>query len=221
MPLVEIENLKFSYTQSVDSLIDLATWSLESGETRVIKGPSGCGKTTLLHLICGLRRPDEGTLAFNGRDLAKMSERQSDRLRAQEMGVVFQDFSLIPGFSVQVNLEIAAGISGRVEKKQIHETLDALGLSDKSKDSVSDLSRGERQRVAIARALLSGPRLLLADEPTASLDDARTEAVIHLFQEASERLGTSVLIATHDARVEQGIDGITEYWGSMTKGSQQ
>ncbi|MGB0373121.1 MAG: ABC transporter ATP-binding protein [Opitutales bacterium] len=218
MPLLDIQNLKFAYPHAAKAAVDLGAWALEAGEIRVIKGPSGCGKTTLLQLISGLRKPNEGSVLFEGADISKMSERERDTLRAQKIGVVFQDFSLIPGFSVGVNLEIAARVSGAAKKQDIRETLDTLGLADKIDDSVAELSRGERQRVAIARALINQPSLLLADEPTASLDDERAHAVMELFLDAQKNHGTSILIATHDARVEQHIDGRIEYWETLTGG---
>jgi putative ABC transport system ATP-binding protein len=168
-----------------------------------VLGRSGCGKTTLLHVIAGLLRPSEGKVEVSGQDLASLSGRTLDRWRAATVGIVLQALHLVKHLSVRDNLRLAQYLAHvPQDDARIADTLGALGVAAKSARRASELSQGEQQRVAIARAVVNRPKLLLADEPTANLDDAAAASVVDLLSEQAARHGATLVVATHDARVK-------------------
>jgi putative ABC transport system ATP-binding protein len=184
------------------SLFHVEAWQLPAGEHGLLQGPSGCGKTTLLHLIAGLDDDGDDNVKTLGTALGRLSNRQRDAFRARHIGLVFQDFHLLEGLSVEDNLRLS-GWLGRTgdSREAARALLDRLGLSALARQYPHTLSQGEKQRVAIARALINHPDLILADEPTSALDDANAEAVIRLLMEEADHHGASLLVATHDARI--------------------
>ena len=177
--------------------VDLA---LAPGERVALLGPSGCGKTTLLNLLGGLDRPDEGQALLEGRDLGAASPAELARLRRERLGTVFQFFHLLPTLRAAENVELPLQLLGRPPKEcaaKALELLAAVGLSDRAQAWPSELSGGEMQRVAVARALAAEPAALLADEPTGNLDRASGEAVLKLLADLTERRGTALLMVTH------------------------
>lgn len=184
----------------------LAALSLSGGEAALILGPSGSGKTSLLLAIAGLVDILAGTVAIDGEGLAAFSTAQRDRFRGRHIGLVFQDLHLIPGLSTLDNLLLAPFAAGTAQdRRRALDLLDRLGLDQAAHRPAQTLSRGQAQRVAIARAMLQKPKLLLADEPTASLDDQACDTVADLFLSAAKETGAALLIATHDQRLKARI----------------
>ncbi|HEU4352300.1 MAG TPA: ATP-binding cassette domain-containing protein [Burkholderiales bacterium] len=181
----------------------LAEWSVAQGERWLVLGPSGCGKTTLLHIVAGLVRPSEGQVEVSGENLGRLNAARLDRWRGTTVGIVLQALHLVKHLSVRDNLRLAQYL-GQVpqDDARIADTLGALGVAEKGARRPSELSQGEQQRVAIARAVVNRPKLLLADEPTANLDDAAATKVVDLLSEQAARHGATLVVATHDARVK-------------------
>ena len=171
---------------------------IHRGEHVSITGPSGSGKTTLLQLLGALDRPTSGQVRFDDDDLAELGPAELDRVRAERIGFVFQQFNLIPTLSARMNIEVAANGLGRRERRErALAGLESVGLGDRASHLPSQLSGGEQQRVAVARALMNDPEVLLADEPTGNLDRAASEVVTELLASAAgER---TVVVVTHDA----------------------
>ena len=181
----------------------LADWRVAQGDRWLILGPSGCGKTTLLHILAGLVRPSEGQVEVAGESLLKLEGARLDRWRATTVGIVLQALHLVKHLSVRDNLRLAQYLAKTPQDDaRIDDTLSALGVGAKSARRPSELSQGEQQRVAIARAVVNRPKLVLADEPTANLDDASAATVVDLLAEQAARHGATLVVATHDARVK-------------------
>jgi ABC-type lipoprotein export system ATPase subunit len=181
---------------------------VERGDFVAITGPSGCGKSTLIHLIAALDVPTAGRILVNGKGLRSGS---NDRLRRHEVGLVFQLHNLLPHLNALENVEIAMfanGMGYREQRERARELLEEMGLSARAKMTPPRLSGGERQRLAIARALANHPSIILADEPTGSLDSASVDRVLDLFRRIREERGVTILMATHDMHVAATADRI-------------
>ncbi len=184
------------------SVVNVPALQIESGAHLCLVGRSGSGKTTLLNILCGVLVPSSGRVTLGGDDLFSLSEPARDALRARSIGCVFQTLNLLDGLSALENLTLAqrfAGISASQARRRAFELLELLGLQDRAGALPFELSVGEQQRVAIARAVSKAPGLVLADEPTASLDDDNAGAAIDLLLEACAR--STLVVATHDARL--------------------
>jgi len=176
------------------------------GEAWLLLGPSGCGKTTLLHILAGLLRPTEGAVSVAGERLDRISAKAVDRHRGMRIGLVPQKLHLIASLSVSGNLRLAQMLAGLPEDEaRLDAALAGVGLAQRAGSRPRDLSHGEAQRVAVARALVNRPQVLLADEPTANLDDASCIAALALLHEQSRASGATLVIATHDARVRERV----------------
>lgn len=185
------------------TVLSVERFEVTAGEHWLVLGPSGCGKTTLLHVIAGLLRPSEGEVVVAGQVLAALSGAALDRWRGRTVGIALQAQHLVSHLSVRDNLRIAQYLAREPQDDvRIAETLGALGVADKAARMPSELSHGERQRVTIARAVVNRPKLLLADEPTANLDDDAAARAIDLLTEQAEVHGATLVVATHDARVK-------------------
>lgn len=190
-------------TKSFDRLqvlkgIDL---TVERGEIISIVGPSGAGKTTLLQIMGSLDRPDSGTVSYDGTDIFSMSEKQKARFRNANIGFVFQFHQLLPEFTIAENVAMPALIGGMSRTKALaraKELLDYLGLGDRISHKPSQLSGGERQRGAVARALVNSPDVVLADEPSGSLDSVNRQELHRLFFDLRRDMGQTFVIVTHD-----------------------
>jgi putative ABC transport system ATP-binding protein len=181
----------------------LPQWTVAQGERWAVLGASGSGKTTLLHVVAGLVRPTEGEVEVSGESLRKLDGVRLDRWRGATVGIVLQALHLVRHLSVRDNLRLAQYMAHLPQDDlRIRDTLGALGVADKAARRPSELSQGERQRVAIARAVVNRPKLLLADEPTANLDDAAAVLAVDLLAEQAARHGATLVVATHDARVK-------------------
>lgn len=179
------------------------------GEVISIVGASGAGKTTLLQLIGTLDKPTSGSICFKGKELSKMSERELAAFRNKHIGFVFQFHQLLPEFTALENVMIPALIAGRGRKeveKEALELLAIMGLENRASHKPSEMSGGENQRVAVARALINHPDVILADEPSGSLDSKNKEELHKLFFELRDRFGQTFLIVTHDEGLAQITD---------------
>lgn len=212
-----------SITKSFGSLqvlkgIDL---HIDKGEVVSIVGPSGAGKTTLLQIIGTLDRPDGGKVEINGVNIGGLSSKQLSNFRNQHLGFIFQFHQLLPEFTALENIMIPAYISGTKKNetlKRAKELLNFLGLTDRAAHKPTELSGGEKQRVAVARALINQPLVILADEPSGSLDTQNKAELHQLFFDLREKFGQTFIIVTHDEQLAQLTDrtihlrdGIVEY----------
>lgn len=174
---------------------------LEAGSSLALMGESGSGKSTLLHLVAGLDRMDRGSIALDGQALEVMSERQLANWRRLQIGLVFQQFNLIGSLRVADNLAFQARLAGRLDQGWLAQLVERLGLGDLLQRYPEQLSGGQQQRVALGRALASRPSLLLADEPTGSLDEHSSDEVLDLMLELLDGTSTRLLMVTHSPRV--------------------
>jgi len=208
MALLNVRHLRKGYGDTV-VLQDLDL-SLEKGEVVVILGPSGCGKTSLLNIISGLDRQYEGVLEFKGDSLRDLSEIELTQFRKNKIGFVFQNFNLIPHQSVLDNVKLplyVKDLSDREMTMIAKEQLSNLGMEPFIAKNVKQLSGGQKQRVAIARALVNQPDMIVADEPTGSLDSQSQEMVLEVFKNLAQT-GKTVLIVTHNPEVAEYADVI-------------
>lgn len=170
----------------------------------LLLGDSGTGKTTLLHLLSGFLRPTTGTVKLMEKDLYGFKGSALDAFRSQNLGFIFQEAHLLPNLTILENIKLAQSLAKNlVNETTILQLLAQLQLEDKASSRPNQLSRGQKQRVAIARAIINKPALLLADEPTASLDDKNTEIVLQLLFDIANNYGSTLLIATHDKRIKE------------------
>lgn len=186
------------------------TFKVTPGSMTIVYGPSGSGKTTLLSLLALLRTPSEGDVVVDGRSVHTMTDRERSVLRAQTIGVVFQDFHLFPNRTALQNVQLGAryaGLSRAASLSQAGETLRRLRVSGRAEIPVRLLSGGERQRVAVARALQGSKSILLADEPTGNLDSSSAKVICREFRSMADR-GLSICVATHDDRFRDVADEI-------------
>jgi putative ABC transport system ATP-binding protein len=181
------------------TVLHVAGFALARGEHCALIGPSGSGKTTLLHVLAGILPPAAGEVRLDGDDLYRPA--RGDRWRGARIGVVPQKLHLLGALSALDNVRIAQYFAGSADDGAARQLLATLGLGDRVDARPGELSLGEQQRLAIARAVVNRPRLLLADEPTSSLDDANAAAAIDLLLAAAERAGSLLVVATHDARI--------------------
>lgn len=201
-----IEANGLSYTYPRGKKIDFDAFSIGRGEHCLLLGESGCGKTTLLHLLGGLLKSTPGAIRINNTDLGALSETELDRFRGKHFGFIFQRNHLISALTVEGNLLLAPYLSGGGSQvPRVGEVLDELNMPQLRTAKVSTLSQGQAQRVAIARALMNKPEVILADEPTSALDDKNCAAVTELLLRVAAENQTTLIIATHDARLTSKI----------------
>lgn len=189
--------------KSYGSLQVLRNVSLTIGQSEIVAiiGPSGAGKTTLLQILGSLDSPDSGRVVYDGVDITSLSDRKLSRFRNEQIGFVFQAHSLLPEFNARENVALPAIIGGSSRKeafRRADELLGILGLTGRATHKPATMSGGERQRVAIARALVNNPRVILADEPTGSLDSANRDEVENIFLQLRNEMGHTLVIVTHD-----------------------
>lgn len=182
---------------------------IDKGEVVSIVGPSGAGKTTLLQIIGTLDKPDSGQIIIDGTDVSSLSRKKLSEFRNQHIGFVFQFHQLLPEFTALENIMIPAFIAGKSRseaKKKAEELLDFMGLADRAGHKPSELSGGEKQRVAVARALINNPAVILADEPSGSLDSKNKEELHQLFFNLRDKFGQTFVIVTHDEHLARITD---------------
>lgn len=206
---ITIENLKFAYNKK-NLQLSIPNWQVKTGERIFLYGDSGSGKSTLLNLLSGTLTPEQGQIKILTQPFSNLSERKRDKFRANHIGVVFQQFNLIPYLSVQKNIELAVHFSSRrIADRQafIDQILARLKLPlSLNKQVASSLSIGQQQRVAIARALVNKPDLLLVDEPTSALDANAKDAFMSILLEICEQLDTTLIFVSHDLSLQRYFD---------------
>jgi putative ABC transport system ATP-binding protein len=209
--LLEARDVHRTYGRGATSVHAVAGIDLDVGEGEVVAlmGPSGCGKSTLLHLLGGLDTPDEGSVTVRSRDWRSLRGRHLAEVRRATCGFVFQNLMLLPAATAYENVEVPlvlAGVRGADRATRVAAMLERVGLADRADHLPDQLSGGQQQRVGIARALVHRPALVLADEPTGSLDSATAELVTRLLVDAARESGTSVVLVTHDPAVGRHAD---------------
>ncbi len=211
--MVECENLVKIYQTKESEVVALQGLDLtiEKGELMAIIGNSGSGKSTLLNMLGGLDRPSAGRLMVDGKDLLKFSDKQLIQYKLGTVGFVWQNNArnLIPYLTAWENVELPMIISGRpMRKERALEILDLLGLAHRKYNHLSELSGGEQQRVAIAIALANNPKILLADEPTGSVDSKTSDLILDIFKDLNRSLGITIIIVTHDRNLSRKVDRV-------------
>ena len=212
-PAVVTRALTRIYNVGVEEIhaVDHVSLTIPAGAMVAIKGPSGSGKTTLLNLIAGLDEPTAGEIFIAGHDLARMDGSEKIELRRRQIGFVFQTFGLLPFLSAQENVEVPLRLVSTPRKERQARTqaaLELVGLAERARHRTYELSGGEQQRVALARALVNQPSLLLADEPTGQLDSVTGANIIALLRQIVVQTGVTVVIASHDPKVEEAVDEV-------------
>lgn len=200
--LLRVNDLVKRFPGVARPVLDGVSFSLAAGEAVALTGESGSGKSTLLHIVAGLEPADGGTVAIEGADLVGLDDAGRAALRRVRLGIVFQQFNLIPSLTVADNLGFQARLAGRKPSADdIRDAAQRLGIADQLAKFPEELSGGQQQRVAIGRALMHGPRLVLADEPTGNLDEASSDTVFDLLLAAAETAGAGLLLVTHSERL--------------------
>ena len=205
MDLIRIKNVKKVYKNGVTAVNDI-TLNIKKGEFVFIIGETGCGKSSLIKMLYREEKPTSGQILLGGIDVGKLRNRKVYKIR-RKLGVVFQDFKLLPKLTVYENVAFALEIFG-LPKDEIHKkvikVLDLVGLKAKLNEYPTNLSGGEQQRVAIARAIVNGPKLLICDEPTGNLDPKTSMEVMNVL-EAINKLGTTIIMVTHDIQIVNAL----------------
>ena len=207
---VRLENLNFDYGE--DFSLSIKELSLNKGEMALISGGSGSGKSTLLWLIAGLLRARSGSITVAGERMDGASESAADRIRSRHIGLVFQTHHLLPEFTAQDNVALALMAAGEPEKMhaaRASELLNKLGI-ERVNVAVANLSVGQQQRVAVARAIVCKPTIVLADEPTASLDEVNASQAMDLIQQACREAGAALLCASHDRAMQSRFERVIQ-----------
>lgn len=200
--ILEAYALHFAYDKKNE--FRFADFSCEKGQHLLITGASGSGKTTLLHLLAGLLKPLSGSIRIDDTEITKLNSWELDQFRGKNIGIVFQRPHFVAALNVLQNLELAAWLSGKGRSRAFaKELLARLDLHAQENKRISELSMGQLQRLSIARAVISQPKLLLADEPTSSLDDANSERVKRLLFDMSNQIGATLIVVTHDQRLKK------------------
>ncbi|HLE84575.1 MAG TPA: ABC transporter ATP-binding protein [Thermoanaerobaculia bacterium] len=197
-PLIEIDDLSRRFGRV--AALDCVSLAVEEGEWLVVMGPSGSGKTTLLNLLAGLDRPSAGRLAVAGSELSALGPRELARFRRETVGLVFQEFHLIPYLTALENVMLAQYVHSLTDRGEAAEALARVGLEERLEHLPSQLSGGEKQRLCVARALINHPRLILADEPTGNLDEDNERQVLEIFT-GLHRRGQTLVLVTHNPEV--------------------
>ena len=199
--MIKTNNLSFNYDNKV--FFNFKNIDLKIGEDLLIIGNSGIGKTTLLHLLAGLLKTDSGSINIYGQELKNFSNYQLDQFRRENIGIVFQRPHFINSLTVKENLQLAQYIGKKNNNDRIENILNNLNILDKSDKKTNQLSQGEKQRVSIAMAIVNSPKLILADEPTSSLDDFNCTNVINLLKKQASDYGAQLIVITHDIRLKE------------------
>ena len=206
--MLELKDITKSFS-GVDGDVEVlrgVSLGLDAGETLALTGESGSGKSTILHISAGLEVPDGGSLHLEGVEINELSETERANLRRSQVGIVFQQFNLIPSLTVEANIGFQASLAGRRDKTFESELVEELGLTDQLKKYPESLSGGQQQRVAIARALAVRPKLLLADEPTGNLDESTASAVLTAMLDLIGRTGAALMVVTHSSSLAEKMD---------------
>lgn len=211
MPILELKGVTKEYGQghTLVQALKPTDFQLEAGQFVAIIGPSGSGKTTFLTLLGHLQTPSKGQILLNGKDTSQLKEKERAALRFNNFGFILQASNLIPFLKIEDQFQLIDRLSKK-ERTDLDSLIELLDLKGTLKQYPKELSGGERQRAAIARALYNRPDIILADEPTASLDTERAKRVVHLLKEVTQKFNKSVVMITHDTRLLDEVDKIYE-----------
>ncbi|MFZ5906971.1 MAG: ABC transporter ATP-binding protein [Nitrospirota bacterium] len=199
--MIKLENLQKSY--GTNRVLRGISLTIAEGEFVSVTGSSGSGKSTLLNLIGGMDRPDSGRIIVDGTEISSYNDEQLTGYRRSQVGFVFQFFNLLPNITVSENILLPLLLNGREEDGRVYSVIEHVGLRGREHAYPYQLSGGEQQRVAIARALIHNPRIILADEPTGSLDSETGRVIMHLISQVKEETGTTVILVTHESYIAE------------------
>ena len=221
MAIIELKNVQKVYGTGAAQVVALKNINFKSnlGEVVLIMGPSGAGKSTFLTIAGSLQKPTTGEVIVNGQNIARISAKASDHLRLTQLGFVLQAYNLVPFLKIREQFELVNKVKkrGNISQEKLQELLKQLGINSLLDKYPSELSGGQQQRAAIARALYANPQILLADEPTASLDSENVAEVGKLFKKLAKNYNKAVLLVTHDPRLKQYADHIYEMMDGKIK----
>lgn len=207
--MISLKSVSHSYNGQKH--IGFRDWQINDGEQWLLLGESGSGKTTLLHILTGILKPKEGEVIINETSVYGLSPKELDRFRGRNIGIIFQRPHLIKSLTIAENLVMAQSFAKLpTDLKRVHEVLDSLGIADKKNSYPDEMSQGQLQRVSIARAVINKPALLIADEPTSSLDDKNAALVLELLMQQSGANQATLVVATHDKRVKDAFTNTYE-----------
>lgn len=212
--ILQVNRLKKSYRSpdgQTTPVVDVDAFSMNDGEQVALQGGSGSGKTTLLNLVAGILRADEGSIKVAGQELVGASESFRDRVRAENLGYVFQTFNLLQGYTALENVEMGMMFGKGADVERAKALLERMGLADRIHYKPRQLSVGQQQRVAVARALANHPRLVLADEPTGNLDRSRAFEALDLIREICLENGAALLLVSHDTEILQKFENRQDF----------
>ena len=199
--MIITKGLNFKYNEQTSfSFPDI---NLDKDENLLIIGSSGIGKTTLLHLLAGLLESNSGSINLYGQDISKLTQHQIDKFRGQNIGIVFQKPHFVNSLTVKENLQLAQYLGNKKDQNRIIDILSSLDILDKENKKPKKLSQGEKQRASIAMAIVNSPKLILADEPTSSLDDENCDRVIKLLKKQASEFKAQLIVITHDNRLKK------------------
>jgi|TARA_B100000902_G_scaffold220491_1_gene209378 putative ABC transport system ATP-binding protein len=199
--MIKTKGVEFNYDNQV--FFKFQDINLKSSENLLIIGSSGIGKTTLLHLLAGLLESSSGSIKLFEKELSDLSSHQLDKFRKNNIGIVFQRPHFVNSLTVKENLQLAQYIANKKDNNRIENILKNLNIFDKSDKKTNQLSQGEKQRASIALAIVNSPKLILADEPTSSLDDINCDNVIKLLKKQATDFGAQLIVITHDSRLKK------------------
>jgi putative ABC transport system ATP-binding protein len=207
--MITLKSVSHSYDHQPP--IRFKDWEIDTGSRWLLLGESGSGKTTLLHILTGILSPDAGEVVIDDTSIYNLSSKELDQFRGRHIGIIFQRPHLIRSLTITENLILAQSLAKLPENLQrINEVLESLDIDGKKKAYPSELSQGQLQRVSIARAVMNKPSLLIADEPTSSLDDKNAAAVLELLMQQSSLNQSTLIVATHDKRVKDAFTNTYE-----------
>ena len=199
--MIKTRGIKFDYNNQV--FFEFPDIEIKNRENLLIIGNSGIGKTTLLHLLAGLLESKSGSIQLFGKEISNLNSYQLDSFRGENIGIVFQRSHFVNSLTVKENLELAQFIANKKDNNRIDTILKSLGILDKSDKKTNQLSQGEKQRASIALAIVNSPKLILADEPTSSLDDENCDRVIKLLKKQASEFNAQLIVITHDNRLKK------------------
>ena len=199
--MIITKEVEFNYDNQI--FFKFQNIDLKSNENLLIIGNSGVGKTTLMHLLAGLLKSNSGSIKLFDQELSQLSSHQLDRFRKNNIGIVFQRSHFVNSLTVKENLQLAQYIANKNDNNRIESILKNLNIFDKSNKKTNQLSQGEKQRASIALAIVNSPKLILADEPTSSLDDTNCSKVIKLLKKQATDFGAQLIVITHDSRLKK------------------